>query len=147
MMRSAARLLHPAITKAHHIALFQAGQRPDPLVKRPQDFKDGKPVFTQDTRPTRIRPFLQGAFEKWFPYKLDAVFYQDMEVKAREYKFELQLVPTAEVAVVTRWLKHWVDDPKRPRTMEDPTFDKVLDLINSFGEVPAETQEVKESGQ
>ena len=131
VMRSAARLLHPRATKAHHIAIFQASQLPDPLEKRPKIVEGGRVRFTEDTRETKLRPFLQGGFAAWFPYKLDAVFYQEMEEKRGIYKFQLQLAPTDKVAVLTRWLHRWHDDPRMSKYMENATFDKILEMIQS----------------
>ena len=132
VMRSAGRLLHPTVTHAHHLAVFQATQAPDPLEARPKRVEGGVLKFAADTRQTRIRPFLQGAFASWFPYKLDAVFYQYMEVKADKYKFYIQLVPTLKVDVLSRWLHKWVENPKLPSELLNPTFDKLLDLIDTI---------------
>lgn len=131
VMRSAARLLHPTVTHAHHLAIFQAAQLPNPLEPRPKKVERGVTLFVADTRDTRIRPFLQGAFAAWFPYKLDAVFYQHMEVKGDRFKFYMQLVPTGKVEVLSRWLELWVANPKLQDKLEDPTFDKVLNIIKS----------------
>lgn len=133
VMRETARILHPTVCGAHHIAIFQAAQLPSPLEKRPQDFTpEGHPKFTMDTRPTKLRPFLQGSFASWFPYKLDAVFYQYMERRKGGFEFKLQLAPDAKVEVLSRWLTPWVDNPKRPSVIDDPTFDKVWETILGF---------------
>ena len=131
-MRSTARLIHPILTRAHHIAVLQASQLPDPLEKREKRVVDGRVRYTEDIRDTKLRPFIQGAFAAWFPYKLDAVWYQKMEVKAGKYVFEMQLTPSATVGVLSRWLQHWVSDPKRPTALQSPTFDKIFDLIQGF---------------
>ena len=130
IMRAAARLLLPAVSHAHHIAIFQAAQMPDPLEARPQRVEGGQVKFTSDTRKTRIRPFLQGSFASWLPYKLDGVFYQYMEVNAERFKFYLQLVPTDKVAVLSRWLHHWVAQPRLARKLENPTFDALYALLD-----------------
>jgi len=129
LMRAAARMLHPAVSHAHHLAIFQAAQLPDPLEKRPKVVENGRVKFTEDIRDTKLRPFLQGSFAAWFPYKLDALWYQYMEVKAGKYLFKMQLTPSAKVAVVSRWLAWWVVDPKLEGVMRDPTFDKVWEMI------------------
>lgn len=130
LMRSVGRMIFPGLTHAHLLAIFQAEQMPDPREKRPQNFSDkGLPIYTSDTRDTMLRPYLQGAFAKWFPYKLDAVFYQSMEVKAGTFKFKLQLAPTKEVDVLSRWLHRWVDNRARSKYLDNPTFDKIWQMI------------------
>lgn len=142
VMRSAARLLHPAITHAHHIAIFQAAQMPDPLEARPQRVEAGQVKFVADTRKTRVRPFLQGSFAAWFPYKLDAVWYQSMEVTGDKYSFSLQLVPTDKVAVLSRWLSRWVEQPRLSRRLQNPTFDSIFELVELID--VNETEEIEE---
>ena len=144
VMRAAARLLHPAVTRAHHLALFQAAQLPDPLDARPKRVEAGQVRYTADTRPTQLRPFLQGGFAAWLPYKLDAVFYQYMEVKGNIYKFYLQFVPTQKVAVLSRWLHLWVANPGLPNRLVNPTFDGVMAVLDG-AEAPA--QDPLEAGE
>ena len=138
IMRAAARLLLPAITHAHHIAIFQAAQMPDPLEARPRGVGN---TFVSDTRKTRIRPFLQGSFAAWFPYKLDAVWYQYMEVTGDKFKFYLQLVPTDKVEVLSRWLDHWVSQPRLARKLENPTFDAIYELVSGAELLETEKEE------
>ena len=133
VMRTDGRIVHPLVSHAHHLGIFQAGQFPDPLTKRPQNFnQQGVPVFTQDTRDTQVRPFLQGNFGTWFPFKLDAVFYQEMEVKGGTYKFRLQLAPTKDVWIKNRWLDQWVASRAKSKYMDNPTFDKIWAMIQGF---------------
>ncbi len=134
LMRSTAKLVFPRVTGAHHIGIFQATQMPDPLEMREKEVNSsGKLVFSSDVRETMLRPFLQGAFASYLPYKLDFLGLQTAEMKGKNFKFQLQLVPSKEAAVMSRWLQPWVDDPKRPTHMENPTFDKLFDLFTSFG--------------
>ena len=145
VMRSAARLLHPSVTHAHHIAIFQAAQLPDPLEARPREVAGGVVKYTADTRATKLRPFLQGSFAAWFPYKLDALWYQYMEIGGDKYRFYLQLVPTAKVAVVSRWLNRWVDTPRLARKLENPTFDAILELVEGQLELREKVEEEKDA--
>lgn len=130
VMRSAARLLHPDVTHAHHLAIFQAAQLPDPLEAKPQRVEGGVAKFAPDTRKTRLRPFLQGSFASWLPYKLDALWYAYFELAGDKYKFYLQLVPTPGIAVMSRWLDLWVSQPRLARKIENPTFDDILALTD-----------------
>ena len=143
VMRSIARLLMPAISHAHHIAIFQAAQMPDPLEARPQRVEGGKQRYAADTRKTRLRPFLQGAFAAWFPYKLDSLWYQYFEVVGDRYKFYLQLVPSEKVACLSRWLDRWVANPRLARKMENPSFDSILALTDG---IITEIEEEKQNG-
>lgn len=129
VMRDAGQIVHPDVSHAHHIAIFRASQMPDPLEARPRKKGGG---FVSDTRETMIRPFLQGSFAAWFPYKLDAVWYQYMEVEKDKYRFYLQWVPNPKVAVLSRWLHHWVENPRMPRKLVNPTFDAIWEMVNRF---------------
>lgn len=134
MLRSAGRLCNPRVTGAHHIAVFQAALMPDPLEPRPQRIEAGKVKYAADTRDVKIRPFLQGAFASWFPYKLDGVFYTHFSEKGGLYKFELDFTPHGIVHVTNRWLDRWVNDPKLPKTMKNPSFPAVWALIKGLPE-------------
>ena len=135
MLRSAARLLSPLVTGAHHLAIFQAALLADPLVPRPVKVQDGKSKYVADTREVKIRPFLQGAFAAWMPYKLDALFYTTFSAKGGGiYKFEMEFMPHGLVDVYSRWMHLWVNDPKLPKTMLNPTLERVLALIGNVTE-------------
>lgn len=132
VMRETGRIIHPARIKADVLCLFQAAQLPDPLEEKPKTRKDNKLVYTADSRDTMIRPFLQGAFAAWFPYKLDALFYAHMKVKkGGGYQFFLQMAKSDKVDVLTRWLAPWVEDPRRNINMEDPTWDRIVEFIKT----------------
>ncbi len=127
LMRSTAKLVFPRVTGAHHIALFQAAQMPDPLERKEKG--DGK--FSTDLRETMLRPFLQGAFASYLPYKLDGLFYQDRVLKGGKHKYTMHFEPTKEEAITNRWLGAWLE-AKVPTTMEDPTWDKVYETITKL---------------
>ena len=132
LMRSTSKLVFPRVTGAHHIGLFQAAQMPDPLERREKETNSkGKLVFAADVRETMLRPFLQGAFASYLPFKLDGLFYQDRVLKGVRHKYTMAFEPTKDEAVTNRWLGAWLK-AKVPTTMENPTFDRVLDLITKL---------------
>lgn len=118
LMRSTAKLVFPRVTGAHHIGLFQATQMPNPLERRGD----------RDEDDTMLRPFLQGAFASYLPYKLDALFYQDHVLKGVKHKYTMGFELTKNEDIVNRWLGAWVE-AKIPTIMEDPTWDKVYETI------------------
>lgn len=119
------------IADTHVLVTFEAAQLPDPLVEKPKKIKDGELTYSADPRPTRLRPFLQGAFARELPYKLDALFYSHVRDEGvKGYQFLLQLAPDKKVEVLTRWLAQWVADPRKSKDMENPTWDKVIAFIN-----------------
>ncbi len=139
LMRRLFRVLHPAVSHAALLSLFWSSQEPDPQEARPLIVgSDGKVKYSQDTRKTMLRPMLKGAFAGWLPYKLDALWYQyATEVKTDpkrkgSFDFHLQLVPDSKVAVLTRWLDAYARDTKRERDMLNPTWDKVMALIEEL---------------
>ena len=138
LMRRLARVVHPVISHAAFLSLFWSSQEPDPQEPRPVKVVDGQVKYTQDTRKTMLRPFLKGAFAAWLPYKLDALWYQHVEEvktdpkRKGSFNFHLQLVPDSKVAVLTRWLDAYARNTKRARTMVDPTWDKIMALIEEL---------------
>ncbi len=143
-MKSAARFLYTDKTRAHHLAIFQAALLPDPLEKKPQDFDaSGRPKFTMDTRPVRLRPFIQGQFASWIAYKMDALFYMQKEVHKGKFTFQMLMAETDKVAIYSRWLKYWVENPRMSKYLKDPTFDKMDALLSGLApaEIGAEEQD------
>ncbi len=131
LMRSTAKLVFPRVTGAHHIGLFQAAQMPDPLERREKELRGGRLAFSADVRETMLRPFLQGAFASYLPFKLDGLFYQDRVLRGSKHKYTMGFEPTKEEAVMNRWLGAWLQT-KTSTTMEDPTWDKVYELITNL---------------
>ena len=128
-MRDVARLVHPRVTGAHHLAIFQAAQLPDPFEARPKKVVDGEAKYVSDTRKTFIQPVLQGGFATWLPYKLDAVFYQYFTSVGGKLEFKMKFTPRGDIHVISRWLHLWAQNPKLPQDMSDPTWDKVVALL------------------
>lgn len=129
-LRRDARLLLPRVTGAHLISVFQCDHMPDQRLRKPTRVVDGVPKFIADTRRTMLQPVLQGKFAKWFPYKLDTIFYQyRKELRKGGSEFYMQFVPTGDIKIKNRWHGIWVDEGL-PEEIQDPTFDKVLALIN-----------------
>lgn len=119
------------IADTHVLVAFEAAQLPDPLTEKPKKIVDGEMKYSADPRPTRLRPFLQGAFARELPYKLDALLYSHIRDEGvKGYKFLLQLAPDKKVEVLTRWLAPWVADPRKSKDMENPSWDKVIAFIN-----------------
>lgn len=131
-MRDALRICMGLLPTTHVLIAFEAAQMPDPLAAKPKKVVDGELKYTTDTRDTVLRPFLQGAFARELPYKLDALYYSWSRIKkGGGYEFFLQMAPSAKVDVLTRWLAPWVEDPKRDKNMQDPTFDKLVEFIKT----------------
>ena len=128
-MRDAVRLVHPRILGAHHLAVFQAAQLPDPFEARPKKVVEGEAKYVSDTRKTFIQPVLQGGFATWLPYKLDAVFYQYFTNVGGKLEFKMKFTPKGDIHVISRWLHLWANTPKLPTEMVDPTGDKVVALL------------------
>ena len=124
LLKGAARLIFPRNTGAHHIGLFQAAQMPDPLEPKPE-------YGTPDKRDTMLRPFLQGQFASYLPFKLDGLFYQERLDKGAKHTYNMRFEPTRDEAIFNRWLKDWLASGDST-TMVDPTFDKVLAQLTKF---------------
>ncbi len=131
LMRLSMRICQGMVIAGTHVLIaFEAAQLPDPLVVRPKKIKDEEVIFSTDPRPTRLRPYLQGAFARELPYKLDALFYSHIKDEGvKGYKFLLQMAPDKKVEVLTRWLAPWVADPRKSKDMEDPSIDKLIAFI------------------
>jgi len=144
LQRRLSRGLLPRHSHAHLFVSFWSSQEPDPQSARPLRVVDGQVKYTQDTRPTKLRPFLKGAFAGWLPYKLDGLFYQYMEEirtdpkRKGELEFYLQLTPDKNAAVLSRWIDHFQIAPEkggRARIIEDPSMDKLLDLFEELDQI------------
>ena len=137
------RLMRHLLPRNSHAALFisfWSAQEPDPQEARPSKVEGGVLKYTADTRKTKLRPFLKGAFGGWYLYKLDGLFYQYMEEirtdpkRKGELEFYLQLAEDKHAAVFSRWQDHYADG-KRSRVMENPSLDKLLTLIEELDEI------------
>ena len=41
------------------------------------------------------------------------------------------MAPSAKVDVLTRWLAPWVENPKRDKNLENPSFDQIVEFVKS----------------
>lgn len=137
LMRLSMRICQSLVLAGIHVLVtFEAAQLPNPLTERPKKIRDEEVKYSSDPRPTCLRPFLQGAFARELPYKLDALFYSHMKDEGgiKGFKFLLQLAPDKKVEVLTRWLDPWVKDPRKSKDMENPSWDKLIAFLNEQGE-------------
>ena len=84
------------------------------------------PSEVGDMREQKMQPILEGAFNGWFRYDVALLAYHEKEVRGSgKVRFTQRLQPTADVMVENRL---WFGEPSK---IEDPSFDKLFELIHS----------------
>lgn len=117
----ALRKLYPEDSGMYSIVIARAGWGANPL-KKPD------PEKPMDREGMLFQPMFKGQLGSWIPYAHDIITYHSMDVVGGEIASKMHFWPEGDTVVANRWLKKWKDN-KIPKTLTDPTFDKVYDLI------------------
>lgn len=132
------RLLHPKATNAHLVIVARAGWMGDPREDRSKD-------SMVDDRAQKVRVKLQGQFGEWFPYQMELIAYQYFERKggarATAEDFKMLLVPQGDIMVANYWHREWIRDHSLPEEISDPSFTKLVQLLDRLQHGETQTQE------
>ena len=93
---------------------------------------------TKENPDTVIRPLLQGQFGAWALFEFDLTTFHELDAKGDKFTFSLDCWPHADRTTGCRFLKEW-RRLKIPRKIEDPSFDKVFEIMQRV--IPDEEEE------
>ncbi len=117
----ALRKLYPEDSGMYVLVIARSGWSANPL-KKPD------PEKPMDREGLLYQPLFKGQLGSWIPYSHDIVAYHSMDIVGSEVASKMHFWPEGDIVVANRWLKQW-KDKKIPKTLSNPTFDKVYDLI------------------
>ena len=115
------RKLYPEDSGMYSIVIARAAWMANPLKKPDPD----KPM---DREGMQFQPMFKGQLGAFIPYSYDIITYHSLEVVGGDIASKMHFWPEGDTVVANRWLKAWRDN-KISKTLTDPSFDKVYDLI------------------
>ncbi len=121
------RLILPSESGLTVLMTARAMRMADFLEDKTKLMKDGEEMDTI------VRPHLQGAFGAWAMFEFDIISFHEMEVKKKDVSYTMDFFPHADRVAGNRFSRKW-KTLKIPQVMEDPTFDKVFEIVQKVAQ-------------